>query len=384
LHIPGGFLHFYTGTQYQSAGVFRAARLPTLERHMSKFPGLKRYLAAWAGKSLTRRDTAATLEAIADACIEISSLVARGPLAGELGAASPANQEGSAEKALDMIANDLIIEALHGAPVSCLVSSEMTEPCRINSGAPLFVTADPLDGSCNIDTNLSVGTIFSILPSNMAGDGGNLDDPCRLLQPGTAQLAAGYVIYGPRTALMLTLGDGTMKFTLDPRSKEFRLTAKSIVVPPETNEFAINTSNTRQWDGHIRAYVDDCLEGEEGPHGKNYNMRWIASLVAECHRIFFRGGIFLYPADIRKEYATGRLRLVYECNPIAFLIENAGGAATTGNQRILAIQPLDIHERVPMIFGSKHEVGLVEKYYTGFNPFHERPQLFRNRTLLRN
>lgn len=351
---------------------------------MSKFPGLKRYLAAWAGKSGPRRDIATTLEALAEACIEISALVARGPLAGELGAAMGENEDGDTQKALDLIANDLLVEALHGAPVSCLISEELKEPCRINKGAPLFVATDPLDGSSNIDCNLSVGTIFSILPSDILEDGSNQDDPCRLLQPGTAQLAAGYVIYGPRTALMLTLGDGTMKFTLDPHTKEFRLTAKVVAVPPDTNEFAINTSNTRQWDGHIRAYVDDCLEGEEGPHGVNYNMRWIASLVAECHRIFSRGGIFLYPADIRKGYATGRLRLIYECNPIAFLIENAGGAATTGTQRILDIQPLDIHERVPMIFGSKHEVELVEKYYSGFNPFHERPQLFKNRTLLRN
>ncbi len=251
-------------------------------------------------------------------------------------------------------------------------------------GAPLFVATDPLDGSSNIDTNVSVGTIFSILPSGIDEDGKNIDDLCRLLQPGTAQLAAGYVIYGPQTALVMTLGKGTMIFTLDPRSKEFRLTCKSVRFSPDTNEFAINSSNSRQWDGHIRAYVDDCLEGEEGPHGTNYNMRWIASLVAECHRILSRGGIFLYPADIRKGYATGRLRLVYECNPIAFLIEQSGGAATTGVQRVLEIQPQNIHERVPMIFGSKHEVELVEQYYADLNPYHERPQLFRNRTLLRN
>jgi fructose-1,6-bisphosphatase I len=351
---------------------------------MSKHPGLNQYLEKWTGDSDTRRDVAATIEAIADACIEISALVARGPLAGELGAERGDNEDGDTQKALDLIANDLIIEALHGAPVSCLVSEELKEPCPINKGAPLFVATDPLDGSSNIDTNVSVGTIFSILPSGIDEDGKNIDDMCRLLQPGTAQLAAGYVIYGPQTALVLTLGEGTMIFTLDPRSREFRLTSRSIAVPPDTNEFAINSSNSRQWDGHIRAYVDDCLEGEEGPHGTNYNMRWIASLVAECHRILSRGGIFLYPADIRKGYATGRLRLVYECNPIAFLIEHAGGAATTGIQRILEIKPQNIHERIPMIFGSKHEVELVEQYYAGLNPYHERPQLFRNRSLLRN
>jgi len=351
---------------------------------MSKHPGLNQYLANWTGDSDIRRDISKTIEAIAAACIEISALVARGPLAGELGAEKGDNEDGDTQKALDLIANDLLIEALHTAPVSCLVSEELKDPCPINLGAPLFVTTDPLDGSSNIDTNVSVGTIFSILPSDIDEDGKNIDDLCRLQQPGTAQLAAGYVIYGPQTGLVMTIGKGTMTFTLDPRSMEFRLTSRTIDVPSDTNEFAINSSNSRQWDGHIRAYVDDCLEGEEGPHGSNYNMRWIASLVAECHRIMSRGGIFLYPADIRKGYSAGRLRLVYECNPIAFLIEQAGGAATTGTQRILEIQPTNIHERVPMIFGSKHEVELVEKYYAEINPFHERPQLFKNRTLLRH
>jgi len=183
--------------------------------------------------------------------------------------------------------------------------------------------------------------------------------------------------------MALTLGAGTLIFTLDPLTDKFRLTHPQVRVTPDTNEFAINSSNSRQWDGHVRAYVDDCLEGEDGPHGCNYNMRWIASLVAECHRIFSRGGIFLYPGDIRQGYAKGRLRLVYECNPIAFLIEQAGGAATTGTQRILEIQPVNSHERVPMIFGSLHEVELIGQYYADINPYHERPQLFRHRSLLR-
>ena len=351
---------------------------------MSKYPGLKQYLANWTGDSDIRRDISQTIEAIADACIEISALVARGPLAGELGAEKGDNEDGDTQKALDLIANDLLIEALHTAPVSCLVSEELKDPCPINMGAPLFVATDPLDGSSNIDTNVSVGTIFSILPSGIDEDGQNIDDLCRLQQPGTAQLAAGYVIYGPQSALVMTLGDGTMIFTLDPRSKEYRLTTRAVEIQADTNEFAINSSNSRQWDGHIRAYVDDCLRGEDGPHGSNYNMRWIASLVAECHRILSRGGIFLYPSDIRKGYSAGRLRLVYECNPIAFLIEQAGGSATTGTQRILEILPVNIHERVPMIFGSKHEVELVDQYYAEINPYHERPQLFKNRTLLRN
>ena len=346
---------------------------------MSEYPSLKQFLAAWTEDSEARSAIAQTVEAIAAACMEISELVARGPLAGELGAEAGDNVDGDTQKALDLIANDLIIEAMHNAPVACLVSEELEEPASINKDAALFVATDPLDGSSNIDTNVSVGTIFSILPSAPNGE-----DPCCLLQPGTEQLAAGYAIYGPQTALVMTLGDGTMVFTLDPLTSEFRLTTPVVSIIPDTVEFAINTSNSRQWDGHIRAYVDDCLEGEEGPHGTNYNMRWIASLVAECHRILSRGGIFLYPGDIRQGYAQGRLRLVYECNPIAFLVEQAGGAATTGLQRVMEIEPKKIHERVPMIFGSQHEVELVEKYYAGLNPSHERPQLFRNRTLLRD
>ena len=345
---------------------------------MREIPTLKRFLADWVNDSDDRLAVAQTIETIAQACIEISALVARGPLAGELGAEQGDNEDGDTQKALDLIANDLIIEAIQAAPVACLVSEELAQPFVIRRDAPLFVATDPLDGSSNIDTNLSVGTIFSILPAEKGDDAG-----C-LLQPGNRQLAAGYVIYGPQTALVLSVGSGTMMFTLDPRTIEFRLTRPVIEIYPDTNEFAINSSNSRQWDGHIKAYVDDCLRGEEGPHGSNYNMRWIASLVAECHRILSRGGIFLYPADIRKGYATGRLRLLYECNPIAFLVEQAGGAASTGVQRILEILPKDIHERVPLIFGSKHEVELVEQYYADLNPYHERPQLFGNRSLLRN
>jgi len=346
---------------------------------MSEYPTLKYYLAGWAKDSETRLAVTQTIEAIAEACIEISGLVARGPLAGELGAEEGDNADGDTQKALDLIANDLIIEAIQDAPVACLVSEELEEPFPVRNDATLYLATDPLDGSSNIDTNVSVGTIFSILPAIQGKE-----DTCNLLQPGTAQLAAGYVIYGPQTALILTVGDGTMIFTLDPLTGEFRLTSQAVSIQLDTSEFAINSSNSRQWDGHIKAYVDDCLEGEDGPHGTNYNMRWIASLVAECHRILSRGGIFLYPGDIRQGYSAGRLRLVYECNPIAMLIEQAGGAATTGTQRILDIQPKNIHERVPMIFGSLHEVELVEQYYAGLNPYHERPQLFRNRTLLRN
>jgi fructose-1,6-bisphosphatase I len=204
-----------------------------------------------------------------------------------------------------------------------------------------------------------------------------------VLQPGINQLAAGYCIYGPQTSLVLTLGSGTHIFTLDPELGEFRLTNADVQIAQTTREFAINVSNFRHWDRHIRSYIDDCLEGSEGLRQSNYNMRWLASLVAECHRILSRGGIFLYPADARKGYAQGRLRLLYECNPIAFLVEQSGGGATTGTQRILEVVPNDVHQRVPMIFGSSREIRRVERYYAQRKLHGERSQLFSRRGLFR-
>ena len=362
----------------------RESKIRPFGRYLLPFPGQTSPPDGTAVILLCRTRCRTTLLNIADSCCAIAEIISLGPLAGSLGAKHGENMDGDTQIELDIRANDLMIEEMKSAPVACVASEELEMPVALTQGAPLCVAIDPLDGSSNIDTNVSVGTIFSILPSGHSEAGSNADDECRLLQPGTAQLAAGYVIYGPQTALVMTIGDGTMIFILDPLTSEFRLTSDTIKISLDTNEFAINSSNSRQWDGHIKAYVDDCLEGEDGPHGTNYNMRWIASLVAECHRILSRGGIFLYPGDIRKGYSAGRLRLVYECNPIAYLIEQAGGAATTGIQRVLDIQPQTIHERVPMIFGSIHEVELVEQYYAGLNPYHERPQLFRNRTLLRN
>ena len=284
------------------------------------------------------------------------------------------------QKELDVRANDILVDELQAAPVAWVASEELEEPMAIRQGAPLYVVVDPLDGSSNIDTNVSVGTIFSVMPMRCNEEGSDTD--C-FLQKGTRQLAAGYVIYGPQTALVLTLGDGTHIFTLNPDTGEFCLTRANVRIPEATNEFAINSSNFRRWDGHVKAYIDDCFEGAEGPHGKNYNTRWIASLVAECHRIMVRGGIFLYPADRREAYHSGRLRLAYECNPIAFLVEQAGGAASTGEQRILEIEPTGIHQRAPLIFGSLHEVELINHYYAEVHPSHERSQLFGDRGLFR-
>jgi fructose-1,6-bisphosphatase I len=347
---------------------------------MTEHQSLDQHLEQWVGGEQAREDVAITIRTIADACCSIAEIIALGPLAGALGAERGINADGDSCKELDIRANELIIAELKGAPVACVSSEELEAPEQINAGSSLFVVIDPLDGSSNIDTNVSVGTIFSVMPMNSGPGLAKMD--C-FLQQGTRQLAAGYVIYGPQTAMVLTLGEGTHIFTLNPDTGEFCLTRPHVRISENTNEFAINTSNFRRWDGHIKAYVDDCLEGREGPHGANYNMRWIASLVAECHRIMSRGGIFLYPGDRRIGYSKGRLRLAYECNPIAFLVEQAGGAASTGYERILEVEPNDIHQRVPMIFGSANEVSLVDQYYHDMHPSHERSQLFGTRGLFR-
>jgi fructose-1,6-bisphosphatase I len=341
---------------------------------------LERHLQDWAGDDEPRQAVATTLRRITDACIAIAEIISLGPLGGNLGASRGENVDGDVQKELDMRANELLTSELSHAPVACLASEELDLPTGKDPTAPLCVAIDPLDGSSNIDTNVSVGTIFSILPMRC-----KQCSPSRqcFVQPGINQLAAGYVIYGPQTALVLTVGEGTHIFTLNPDTGEFCLTAANISIPEDTHEFAINTSNFRRWDGHIRAYIDDCLKGAEGPHGKNYNTRWIASLVAECHRIMIRGGIFLYPGDRRTDYQSGRLRLAYECSPIALLAEQAGGAATTGYERILEIEPADIHQRVPLIFGSRKEVELLEHYYREAHPYQERSQLFGERGLFR-
>jgi fructose-1,6-bisphosphatase I len=343
---------------------------------MQSFETLETYLSQRTEAAEVSQAVADTVVAIASATIEISMIIARGPLAGDLGASRGDNADGDVQKELDLVANDIVIAALQDAPVAWIVSEELQDPLQGTVGAPLGVAIDPLDGSSNIDTNTSVGSIFSVLHAQT-------DAADSTLQPGTQQLAAGYVIYGPQTTLVLTLGDGTMMFTLDPEQAAFRLTEADVRIPETTREFAINASNFRHWDGPIRAYVDDCLNGEEGFRDSNYNMRWLASLVAECHRILSRGGVFLYPSDARKGYAAGRLRLLYEVNPIAFIVEQAGGAGTTGTQRLLEIEPNGIHERAPMIFGSRREIARVERYFERTRINAERSQLFNKRGLFR-
>jgi len=347
---------------------------------MTEHQTLANYLGEWSEPDDLRQAVATTTLSLAESCCAIAEIIALGPLAGTLSATHGENIDGDTQLELDMRANEIILAELIDAPVAYLASEELELPVPINRGAPLYVAIDPLDGSSNIDTNVSVGTIFSIMP--MKCDKGDAESDC-FLQKGIHQLAAGYVIYGPQTAMVLTLGNGTHIFTLNPDTDEFCLTHPNIQIPEDTNEFAINTSNFRRWDGHIKAYIDDCMEGAEGPHGKNYNTRWIASLVAECHRIMVRGGIFLYPGDRRPAYRSGRLRLAYECNPIAFLAEQAGGAASTGEKRVLEVGPTDIHQRAPLIFGSRHEVELLTHYYQEVHTPQERSQLFGNRGLFR-
>ncbi len=301
-------------------------------------------------------DLAATVGAIAAVAAGLARRIARGPLEGALGREIGANADGDAQKALDVIADRAFTEALRAAPVRWLASEEADDVVALTPGAPLAVAIDPLDGSSNIDTNVSIGTIFSIRPARE-------DGAATFLRPGTEQLAAGYVIYGPQTVLMLTLGAGVQAFLLDPDTGTFLRIADGLLVAPAASEFAINASNYRFWPRPIRAYVDDLVAGEEGPRGRNFNMRWVASLVAETHRILIRGGIFLYPADKRRGYERGRLRMVYECAPVALLIEQAGGAATDGRDRILDKLPDSLHARTPFVFGSAEKVARVAAYH---------------------
>ncbi len=309
------------------------------------------------------------LEVVARACKSISQAVNKGALGGVLGTAGSENVQGEVQKKLDIIANEVLIEANEwGGHLAAMASEEMDSiyvvPNRYPKGEYLLLF-DPLDGSSNIDVNVSIGTIFSVLKK------GN-DDPtaaepvCEhdFLQKGSQQVAAGYCVYGPQTTLVLTVGDGVAMFTLDREQGSFVLTQEHVKIPEDTKEFAINMSNMRHWDEPVKRYIDECLQGKEGPRGKDFNMRWIASMVADVHRILTRGGVFMYPWDKREPNKPGKLRLMYEANPMSWLVEQAGGAATNGRQRILDLQPTQLHERVSVILGSKNEVERVTSYHT--------------------
>ena len=305
------------------------------------------------------------LEVVARACKSISQAVNKGALGGVLGSADSENVQGEVQKKLDIIANEVLIEANEwGGHLAAMASEEMDGiylvPNRYPQGEYLLLF-DQLDGSSNIDVNVSIGTIFSVLKKSDDDRGVEEGD---FLQPGTQQVAAGYCIYGPQTMLVLTVGDGVAMFTLDREQGSFVLTEENVQIPADTQEFAINMSNMRHWDEPIKRYIEECLQGKEGPRGKDFNMRWIASMVADVHRILTRGGIFLYPWDKREPHKPGKLRLMYEANPMGWLIEQAGGAATNGRQRILEIQPTQLHERVSVILGSKNEVERVTRYHS--------------------
>jgi len=326
-------------------------------------------------------DVLSTITALAAAALKINNGVRSGALdTGFSGNRGTVNAGGDAQKDLDIYADEVFMEAMRRVPVRCVASEERAAPITLNPEARIALAIDPLDGSSNIDVNVSIGTIFAVLPATGAPD---TDPAAFFLQPGSKQLAAGFFVYGPQLVLVLTLGSGTHSFVFSSRLGAFVQTHESLAIPIRTQEFAINASNYRHWDEAVRLYIDDCLKGEEGPRGKNFNMRWIASLVAETYRVLVRGGIFLYPGDARTGYGNGRLRLVYEANPIAMLVEQAGGTATDTIRRILDIDPVSLHQRVPLIFGSKREVERVGRYHTEPSAIAERSPLFGNRGLFR-
>ncbi|MEZ5703941.1 MAG: class 1 fructose-bisphosphatase [Burkholderiaceae bacterium] len=305
------------------------------------------------------------LEVVARACKSISQAVNKGELGDVMGAATTENVQGEIQKKLDIIANEVLIEANEwGGHLAAMASEEMegiyVVPNRYPQGEYLLLF-DPLDGSSNIDVNVSIGTIFSVLKKPEGARGVTEED---FFQQGSKQVAAGYCVFGPQTTLVLTVGDGVAMFTLDREQGSFVLTKEHVEIPADTKEFAINMSNMRHWDAPVKRYVDECLAGKEGPRGKDFNMRWVASMVADVHRILSRGGVFLYPWDKREPEKPGKLRLMYEANPMSWLIEQAGGAATNGRERILDIQPTKLHERVSVVLGSKNEVELITRYHT--------------------
>lgn len=302
------------------------------------------------------------IEVVARACKSISNAISKGALTGMLGGAGTDNIQGEAQKKLDVIANDVLLEANEwGGYLAALASEEMDEPQQIPHRFPkgeFLLTYDPLDGSSNIDVNVSVGTIFSVL---RCPEGVKEPDEKAFLQSGTKQVAAGFAVYGPSTILVLTVGNGVAGFTLDRDLGSWVMTQPSIEIPTDTQEFAINMSNMRNWPPPVKRYIDECLAGKTGPRGKDFNMRWVASMVADVYRILSRGGVFMYPSDAK--YTEGRLRLLYEANPMAFIVEQAGGAAINGPQRILEAQPTKLHQRMGVILGSKNEVDLIGRYY---------------------
>ncbi len=318
-------------------------------------------LDAFLDDSATDAPLAEVILRLASCCEAINNQLQRGELAGILGSAGADNVQGESQKKLDVIANDMLKEALKACPdVRGIASEEEDDVVGANLNGRYLVTYDPLDGSSNIDINSMVGTIFSVLES---AERGAAVTEAEFLQPGRAQKAAGYVLYGPSMMLVFSTGNGVTMFTFDPEQSAWLQTVERVELAPDTKEFAINMSNHRFWAEPMRNYIDDLLKGSDGPRGKNFNMRWVAAMVADVHRILCRGGLFTYPWDARKPDQAGKLRLMYEANPMGLLVEQAGGEAWTDSGKILDIQPEKIHQRVPVILGSANEVKSCVEYH---------------------
>jgi fructose-1,6-bisphosphatase I len=327
---------------------------------------LTQFLVSRQQKNLINADLRLLIETIARACKAISTRVNKGALADGLGSAGTDNVQGEAQKKLDVLSNEILLEAnVWGGNLAAFASEEVEKPVPITEPykrGEYLLLIDPLDGSSNIDVNISVGTIFSVLKCPKTADGKQCEpDEAAFLQTGRNQAAAGFAVYGPTTVLVITVGDGVHAFTLDRETYTFVLTHPEIRIPEDTQEFAINTSNARRWEPPVKRYIDECLAGKDGPRGKDFNMRWVASMVADVFRVLCRGGIFMYPRDSKNK--EGRLRLMYEANPMSMIVEQAGGAATDGSIAILDLKPRALHQRVAVILGSRNEVERVTSYH---------------------
>ena len=344
---------------------------------------LEAALSAYADQGRLQSDVAAVISRLAISAVGVREIINDGALGAAFagGKRGSHNATGDIQHELDVHADELFMAAMHASPVALYATEELDRPVRFKRDARIALAIDPLDGSSNIDTNVSIGTIFSILPVVDGENGADLDTT--FLQPGSRQLAAGFFVYGPQLALAVTWGEGLQLFIYSARKQAFIRVEAGRTIAKKANEFAINASNFRHWEEPVRLYVDDCLKGTSGPREKDYNMRWIASLVADCYRIIMRGGVFLYPGDKRPGYASGRLRLVYEANPIAMLMEAGGGSATDGETRILDLVPTELHQRTPLVFGSADEVERIARYFTDPGAIPERSPLFGIRGLFR-
>ena len=332
---------------------------------MSK--NLDDFLSEKLNQSEAQQRLSMVIKAIAISTKKIANMVETAPLAGQLGKLDNDNVQGEQQAKLDLLTNDCFVANLQACEsIAGMVSEELEQAILLakdSSKANYLAVFDPLDGSSNIEVNVAVGSIFSILKAPLGRAAQTVD----FLQKGSQQMLAGYAVYGPSTVLVFTFGEGVHCFTLDRATNEFVLTLANMRVPEQTQEFAINTSNARFWESPIQQYVSECQAGTTGARGKDFNMRWIASMVADMHRILMRGGVYLYPKDNKIPLKAGRLRLLYELNPMSWLIEQAGGQSSTGRERVLELQPTDIHQRAPIIIGSKNEVERIVKYYQAFN-----------------